>query len=430
MQHSLFNNRKGDISLEDVFLAYFDCRKNKRNKPDALMFEIDFEKELIKLWKEINDGSYGISPLDVFISDKPVKREIFAAQFRDRIIHHLIINKLEHLFEKEFIYDTYSCRKGKGTHFGIKRVKKFMRQCSENYKKDCYILKMDIEGYFMSINNNILLKKLGNFIDKKYFGKDKGKIIWLCGVAINNDSTINCTRKSAKRKWTGLPKSKSLFYAGKNCGLPIGNYTNQVLANFYLNSLDHFVKHKLKERYYARYVDDFIIISQNKKKLKEKIPLIGEFLKNELKLELHPKKIYFQHCRKGVEFLGVLIKPWRSYITSRVKTNFYKTIGVINERLKKEKPDEYEKQKILSQVNSYLGVISHTDSYKLRKAFLSRFDWKIWGYFGTNEVLLKIVLSKKEEKKRENRPSQKKRKKNKKRKSVRAVNAMLSHVHP
>jgi RNA-directed DNA polymerase len=410
-QNLLSKNKIGDISLEDIFLAYFDCRKNKRNKLDALNFEVEFEKELIKLWKEINDGSYRISPLDVFISDRPVKREIFAAQFRDRIVHHLIINKLNYLFEKEFIYDTYSCRKGKGTHFGIKRVKKFIRQCSKNYKKDCYILKLDIKGYFMSINNNILLKRLENFIDRKYLGDEKEKIIWLCRVIINNDSTVNCSKKSSIKKWVGLPRSKSLFYAEKGCGIPIGNYTNQVFANFYLNSLDHFIKHELKVRYYARYVDDFLIITQNKKELKEKIPLVEEFLNENLKIKIHPKKIYFQHYKKGVEFLGTLIKPWRSYITPRVKNNFYEIIDLINKELKREKLNENKKKRILSQVNSYLGATSHSNSYKLRKTFLSRFDWKFWGYFKVTNDLLKIGLKRENIRKKKNRLSQEKRKK-------------------
>jgi len=214
MQKNLFDKKiEGEILLEDIFTAYFDCRKNKRNKPDALEFEIDFEKELIKLWREINNENYQISSLDVFISERPVKREIFAAQFRDRIVHHLIINKMECFFEKEFIYDTYSCRKKKGTHFGIKRAKKFMRQCSGNYKKDCYILKMDIKGYFMSVNRKILMDRLEEFINKNYEKKDKEKIIWLFRQVICHNPTIACRRKSPKKKWVGLPKSKSLFYA-------------------------------------------------------------------------------------------------------------------------------------------------------------------------------------------------------------------------
>jgi len=411
MQKNLFDKKiEGEILLEDIFTAYFDCRKNKRNKIDALEFEIDFEKELIKLWREINNRTYQVSPLDVFISERPVKREIFAAQFRDRVIHHLLINKFEYIFEKEFIYDTYSCRKGKGTHFGIKRVKKFIRQCSENYKKDCYILKMDIRGYFMSINNRILLKKLENLVSKEYKESDKESLMWLFREIINNNPTKECKIKSARKKWNGLPKSKSLFYVAPGCGMPIGNYTNQILANFYLSSFDHFMKHILGMRYYARYVDDFIIISQDEKKLKNIIPQVREFLLSELELCLHPKKIYFQHYRKGVEFLGVLIKPYRNYISSRVKCNFWKTVEGINKRLeKRQRLFLYEKEIMLSQVNSYLGVFSHSNTHSLRRKSLTSFDWRFWGYFKTEDDFTKISLIKKKKKSTKNRKNKKRR---------------------
>jgi len=429
MQKKLFGRKTEErILLEDIFTAYFDCRKNKRNKIDALEFEIDFEKELIKLWKEINNRIYQVSPLDVFISDKPVKREIFAAQFRDRVVHHLLINKFEHIFEKEFIYDTYSCRKGRGTHFGIKRVEKFIRQCSENYKKDCYILKMDIRGYFMSINNRILLRKLENLVSKEYKESDKESLMWLFREITNNNPTKECRIKSARKKWNGLPKSKSLFYAAPGCGMPIGNYTNQILANFYLSSFDHFMKHILGMRYYARYVDDFIIISQDEKKLKNIIPQVREFLLSELELCLHPKKIYFQHYRKGVEFLGVLIKPYRNYVSSRVKTNFWKTVEDINKRLeRKQKLSLCEEEKILSQVNSYLGVLSHSNTHNLRRKLLTSFSWRFWGYFKTENKLTKIGLIKRKEKPKKNRRSKKKRQEmKKKRKSIKRVNKELN----
>jgi RNA-directed DNA polymerase len=390
MQQSLFNNnsisKDNNISLEDVFTAYFDCRKNKRNKADALEFELDFEGELVKLWKDINKEIYEVSPLDVFISEKPVKREIFAAQFRDRVVHHLIINKLINIFEEEFIYDSYSCRKGKGTHFGISRVKKFIRQCSENYQKECWILKLDIKGYFMSINKNILLEKLETLIENNYHKKDKEKLIYLCKNVINNDPTINCNIKSSLQKWRGLPKSKSLFFTAPNCGLPIGNYTNQIFANFYLNFLDCFIKKELKFRYYARYVDDFLMVDKDKEKLKKSIPEIENFLNKELEIKIHPNKTYLQSCFNGVEFLGVLIKPHRNYISSRVKNNFWETIKTINKVIARSETTkqsheiatshfvplamtEEKNKKILSQINSYLGVLNYTNSYNLKKNF-------------------------------------------------------------
>ncbi|MCF7845318.1 MAG: reverse transcriptase/maturase family protein [Candidatus Pacebacteria bacterium] len=422
---------KEEILLADFFKAYFDCRKNKRNKPDAIKFEMNFEKEVIKLWREVNEGSYEISPLNVFISNKPVKREIFAAQFRDRVIHHLVINKIGKIFEKKFIYDSYSCRKGKGTHFGTKRTKKMIRQCSDNYQKDCWILKLDISGYFMSINRNILLERLIKLINENYQKKDKEKVIYLCKKIIKTDSTVNCIRKSPKLKWAGLPKSKSLFYASKDCGLPIGNYTNQMFANFYLDPLDHYMKNNFKVRYYGRYVDDFLIIDRDKEKLKKMIPIIESFLSEKLEVELHPKKRYLQHASKGTEFLGSLIKPWRCYISSRVKGNFWEVILIINRRLEKKKLlNKKEQKEIIAQINSYLGVCSHSDTYNLRKKFLSKLNWRFWGYFNTKYNLTRVVSVEEKPKQKKNRKSKQKRdeikrKKAKKPKSIRKINAEI-----
>jgi len=148
------------IELDDLFDAYVECRKNKRKTINAIDFEVDYERELILLWNKINDKAYEPKKSIAFIINNPVKREIFAADFRDRIIHHLIIKKLNPLFEKEFIFDSYSCRVGKGTLFGVKRADKFIRRCSENYTKDCFVLKQDISGFFMHINKKILFEKI------------------------------------------------------------------------------------------------------------------------------------------------------------------------------------------------------------------------------------------------------------------------------
>ena len=147
MQLSLFDIPQPKIKLKELFEAYFECRKNKRNTANALAFEIDYENSLVQLSEEINSGTYKIGRSIGFIVEKPVKREIFAADFRDRVVHHLVISKINHLFEKQFIYDSFSCRTGKGTHFGIRRVDRFIRQCSKNYTKDCYILKLDLQGF-------------------------------------------------------------------------------------------------------------------------------------------------------------------------------------------------------------------------------------------------------------------------------------------
>lgn len=383
---------KGDISLLDIFNAYYLCRKNKRNKIDCLEFDLNYEQHLIKLWEEIKEGKYKIGPSSVFIVENPVKREICAAMFRDRIVHHLIIMKLEELFEKEFIYDSFSCRKGKGTHFGIQRLNKHIRQVTNNYQKTAYVLKLDISGYFMSISKTNLLNKLADFIKRKYKSKDIKPLFWLCYLVINNDVTKNCVFYSSFDKWSDLPKSKSLFGTKDGCGLAIGNFTSQVFSNFFLNSFDHFVKGTLKVRFYGRYVDDFYLLSNSKEELQSYIPIIKDFLEKELGLKLHPHKIYLQDVRNGVEFLGAYIKPWRTYITPRIKKNFYFAINEINDYLKKKTLLDDEKIIIRDKLNSYLGIASHYNTYNLKTILLKKLHSNFDKHFIVSDWAEKVII--------------------------------------
>jgi len=396
MQLSLFDIPVAKIELEELFQAYFECRKNKRNTANALAFEIDYENNLVQLCEDINNGTYKIGRSIAFIVDKPVKREIFAADFRDRVVHHFVIGKLNNLFEKQFIHDSYSCRVDKGTHFGIQRVDKFIRQCSANYTKDCYILKLDLQGFFMSINKNILFEKLEQFINKKYQYPDKDLLIKLCKQIIFNDSTKNCIIKGNKRGWNNLPETKSLFHSKPNCGLPIGNLTSQVFANFYMDSFDHFAKHDLKIRYYGRYVDDFVIVHKNKDYLNNLIPKLSDFLQTELQSTIHPKKIYLQHYSKGVKFLGTVILPNRIYIANRTKGNFYNAIEKQNQIVRDHKPTKEDQQAFQSSMNSYLGIMRHYKTHKLRKEmiFKNLSGWW-WNCFYLNGGMVKFQLKQK-----------------------------------
>jgi len=362
--------------LYDLFQAYFDARKNKRNTINALAFEIDYERKLFELYKEIKNRKYEISPSICFVIFKPVQREVFAADFRDRIIHHLIYNYISPFFERLFIHDNYSCRIGKGTSYGIKRLDHFIRSCSRNYNRDCYILKLDIKGYFMSMDRSVLYQKVGKtlyrFRDIAHFNIDL--ILYLVWETIFHDPTKNCLIKGAKNNWKGLPKSKSLFFAEKNKGLPIGNLTSQLFGNVYLNDFDHFVKSIPGVRYYGRYVDDIVIVHRDKKYLKFITPLLKEYLQSNLSLELHPKKIYLQHFSKGVSFLGTVIKPHRIYIKNRIKGSFYQKIQYWNNLLLKKQYKFTKKdiKQFLSSINSYLGIMKHYNTYKLCKKILTQ----------------------------------------------------------
>jgi len=382
--------------LYDLFRAYYDARKNKRSTINALAFEIDYERKLLELYEEIKNGKYEINPSICFVIFRPVQREVFAADFRDRIVHHLIYNYISPFFERLFIYDSYSCRVGKGTSCGIKRLNHFIRSCSRNYSQDCYILKLDIKGYFMSMDRSILYQKVEKTLCR--FGNavnfDIDLVLWLIRKVVFHDPTKNCFIKGKKDNWKGLPKDKSLFFAGENKGLPIGNLTSQLFGNVYLNDFDHFIKCRLGIKYYGRYVDDIVIIHQDKEFLKSIIPLLKEYLQSCLTLELHPKKIYLQHFSKGVNFLGTIIKPYRIYIRNRIKGNFYWKVQYWNNFLVRRLNKEALRQ-FLSSMNSYLGIMKHYNTYKLRKKILTKdlsAHFKNYFYFSNDygKVSLKI----------------------------------------
>ena len=390
MQLDLFTNINYSQLTEELFSAYFDCRKNKRNTQNALSFEKHLEKNVFKLIDEIYELKYQLGRSIAFIVNKPVKREIFAVNFRDRVLHHWLINKLNPLFEHHFIQDSYACRVGKGTHYGVKRADRFIKACSENYTKDCYILKLDIQGFFMHINRKLLYSMLEQFIHKNYNQTDKSLVLEITRKIIFNNPTQNCIIKGYKKDWDGLPKNKSLFHSPPDCGLPIGNLTSQVFANFYMHQFDAFVTKELGTKYYGRYVDDFVIVHSDKDYLKTLIPKLSNFLFSTLQLTLHPKKIYLQHYSKGVKFLGTVIKPNRIYIANRTKGNFYNAIEKQNKVIQEHKPTKEDKAAFLSSMNSYLGIMKHYKSYKLRKRMIFK---RLSGYW-FNHVYLSGGIAK------------------------------------
>jgi RNA-directed DNA polymerase len=374
MQTSLFSCQNEDRVLNDLFLSYFNARKNKRNTINALCFEKQYEHEIFQLHNEIMSNQYNPKPSICFIVDKPLKREIFAADFRDRVIHHFIYNYISPIFEKSFINDSYSCRIGKGTHYGIKRIDHFIRSCSQNYTKDCYILKLDIKGYFMSMNKSLLYDKVRNELirNKHKVDFDLELVLYLIEKTIFNDPKENCIIKGKKEDWKGLPQTKSLFHAHPNCGLPIGNLTSQLFGNIYMNEFDHWVKKELGIKYYGRYVDDFVLIHENKDYLQSVIPRLSDFLLSTLKLTLHPEKIYLQHYSKGVKYLGAVIKPHKIYIANRTKGNFYNAIEKQNKIARDHKPTKEEQQAFQNSMNSYLGIMKHYKTYNLRKSMIKK----------------------------------------------------------
>ena len=211
-------------------------------------------------------------------------------------------------------------------------------------------------------------------------------------IVLMNKPSENCVIRGKPSDWDDLPKDKSLFHSPPDCGLPIGNLSSQVFANFYLNIFDHFVKHDLGMKYYGRYVDDFVLVHESQEYLASLIPVIRTFLADELALELHPKKIYLQHYSHGVRYLGAVIKPNRVYVGKRTKGNFYDSIMRHNAVVAGHVPSSAERAAFRASMNSYLGVMGHFDSRRLRRSMVGQHVRGWWKYAHTNGDVSKFVL--------------------------------------
>jgi RNA-directed DNA polymerase len=390
-QNFLFSELCPYITDEDMYNAYYDCRKHKRNSPGALEFELNYEHNLAVLKDEINNGTYKPGNYSAFIVPKPTPREIFAAEFRDRIVHHLVVNRINPYLEKRLIYDVYACRIGKGTHVGIKRLRRFMTACTENYTKEAWCLKLDLKSFFASIDRELLWKRLKTYLEATYNRADKAIILRLVKEIVLKKPTEGAIRKSPLSMWEILPPHKSLFNAKKNHGLPIGNLTSQIFANFLLSPLDHFVKHDLGIRYYGRYVDDFFLIHQDKEYLKACLKKIEQFLINEIGVSLNPRKVILQRVRHGVKFLGVIVSPGRMVNIARTEKNFEEVVNEYNKKAKRKELTKEEKQEFFARINSYLGIMGHYDTYKKRQAITDQIDRRIMFHFATEPDLKKIT---------------------------------------
>lgn len=373
----------------DLHVAFACAKKGKTSKAYVRTFERDLDKNLEALADALLSHQYVPEPSSCFIIERPKKREVFAAQFRDRIVHHLYYNYTNRLFERTFIQDTYSCIPGRGTHYGIERMKQHIRQESRNWQEKCYVMKLDIRGYFMHINRKKLLDIAIETLDKmalrpcdKIAGHterwqdviDMDFIKWLTSQIIMLDPKTHCRIVGNKSDWDGLDKNKSLFWTADGCGLPIGNLTSQLFSNVYMNAFDQFMKRVLKCKHYGRYVDDAYVVSRDKAWLLSIVPEIEKFLQEELGLDLHRGKLILADVKYGVEFLGAFVKPWRTYISN---DTLHRTLTSLNNL------DMSDTEKVWRSINSFLGMMVHYDSYKIRCATFLREDVLRAGGFDT-----------------------------------------------
>jgi len=332
------------ISLENLFLAWDKFKSNKQKKQDVQRFEWRLEENIFQLHRDLESRSYKHGIYTSFYIRDPKQRHIHKATVRDRILHHAIFATLNPIFEPTFIFNSLSCRIDKGTHKGIDILDRLTRQVSNNAFKPCFVLKCDIRKFFETIDHEILL----GIIRKRI--RD-ANAVWLLEEII----------ESFTSRYSNLFERK---------GLPIGNLTSQLFANIYLNEFDQFIRHKLKVKNYIRYTDDFVIVAGNKPYLENLITSIRIFLSNKLALELHPKKITIRKFHQGIDFLGYIILPYCRLLRTKTRQRIFKKL---KKRIEEYKQGKINKKTLEQSLQSYLGVLSHANTYELGQELKNQF---------------------------------------------------------
>jgi retron-type reverse transcriptase len=342
------------FSYKNIYTSYMECRKNKRNTSNALEFEMDLLQNLWQLHDDLNNSVYKIGRSICFLTTSPKFREVFAADFRDRIVHHILVRELAKIYEPKFISDVYNNRKGKCIHNAMKKAQSYM-----NATYGGYYLQLDIKGFFYSLDKNILFKQIFNNVKSK-------DILYLANKIIYHNPTKNYTFKGDKSKLKFLPAHKTLFKIPSHKGLPIGNLTSQFFANIYMNDFDNYVKRILKVKYYIRYVDDFVLFDTSKERLQKLYIKIKEYLLKNLDLELRVDTKLKKHS-VGLDFLGYIIRENYVLTRQRVVNNYkYKKAKYLqNYENKKGKMNLSEIKQFLSVKASFESHIKHSNSYNL-----------------------------------------------------------------
>ncbi|MFH1290186.1 MAG: reverse transcriptase domain-containing protein [Nanoarchaeota archaeon] len=334
-------------SMGNLTLAWRKARKGKTKKQYVIEFEKHIEKNLLELHYELKNKTYFPKQLKTFVLRDPKTRVISKSDFRDRIVHHALINVIGPKFEKSFFYDSCANQTGKGTFFTLKRFDKFQRKVTKSYSQHSFCLKADIKHYFREVDTGILLL----MIKRKIVGEDVIELIKkiLSNIAASGGGELGYTQK----------------------GMPLGNLTSQFFANVYLSELDYFVKHILKAKYYIRYVDDFVILHKSRKQLETWTNQIEEFLADKLKIQLHPQKSRISSISRGIDFVGF--------------RNFYhhKLLRKRNIMGMKQKINLFEKGciKFQSLAESYQGWQAYArwaDTYKIRGRIKQRIVKALW----------------------------------------------------
>lgn len=363
------------FSFQSLYSSYRKCRKNKRNTINALRFEINAEEKLFDLSRELESRTYRPARSVCFVVERPKMREIIAADFRDRVIHHLLVTNLEKIYEPIFIFDSYSCRNGKGVHRAVERLNVFIRKGGLNGRRKLYYVHLDIKNFFMTIDKGILY----GMIEKKV--KDE-ELLWLAHTIIFHDPTDGCIIKGNREILKHIPPHKSLFHSSEGKGLPIGNLTSQFFANLYLNELDQFAKHALKAKHYLRYCDDMILLGESPEILLEQRERMRDCAEAKLRLSMSDKFSRVAPVSNGIDFLGYIVRPDYRLVRRRAVNNlrerlnaYEKNLTSVENKITVARYDFPSIERLRAVIASYWGHFKWADTHKLKKAIINRYGF-------------------------------------------------------
>ncbi len=349
-----------------VTLAYLKAREEERGTAAQLEFEMSLERNLKALSIELYRRGWKPEPLDWFVHLDPTVREVFAPKFRDRIVSHVLFMMLSPIFERYFIFDSHSCRVGKGTLEGIGRLEHHIRGVTDNYRHEAWCLNFDIRGYFMSIVRSrlydIIWETLSRNMAKHPDAVDYDFADYLISTFLSRDPLDGCVYHGDSRLIRLVQPGKSLRDQAPGVGVPIGDVINQLNSNIYLNPFDHYIKRTLHIRYYDRYVDDGKLLHRDRAYLEECRDRCGEFLDKRLCLKLHPNKTTITSLYDTTYFLGAAILPYRRYAKNDSLARFRAYVEGVESALKSGR--DVDMQGVLSRLNSRLGYFSHFNEFK------------------------------------------------------------------
>jgi len=340
------------FQFEDLVQAYYDCRRNKRNSASARLFEKDMEINLLELHDDLIAGTYRPGRSICFVVTRPKAREVWAAAFRDRVVHHLLYNHVAPRFYASFIADSCACIPGRGTLYAAKRLESKIRSASQNWSKPIFYLKCDLANFFVAIDKAVLRKQLEARITEPWW-------LALATQILMHDPREDYETRSPAHLFNRVPQHKRLVAQPAHLGLPIGNLSSQFFANVYLDALDQFAKHRLGAKHYIRYVDDFVFLHESPQQLSQWLAEVEAFLPR-LGAKLNPTKTILQPVDRGVDFVGHVIKPWRR--TTRKRS--------LAQALKRTAAAPAED--LRETANSYFGLLSQASHSQKDRAALAR----------------------------------------------------------